>query len=275
LLFLFSSNHIFGGNKFAFALDAIWSFLAALAFSLVNLFSLTLFRVAERHKRLLLSFFGGVAAAYVFLDLLPSLWYAGSYLTQITGGTRLAGVYEDAIFLVVFAGFLTFFILETLAKHSRQKNQAITKQAYNQTVANKQLYIVHFASYAFISLVLSYTLIFEFQTSPIGGIIYAFAVSLTLFISNDTMIEHYKHYQIRVGRYVGAVVPLAGWAVSLLVPEHLGEAYVLLAFISGAILYHSIKNEVPSASRTQSLALFLVGAIFYMLLLFIHYILNP
>lgn len=84
------------------------------------------------------------------------------------------------------------------------------------------------------------------------------------------MIEHYRRQQLRFGRFVGAAMPMIGWAASMLFPEQLAEAYVLLALISGAILYNSIKNEIPIAERKQSLATFLVGSIFYALLLFIH-----
>jgi hypothetical protein len=84
------------------------------------------------------------------------------------------------------------------------------------------------------------------------------------------MIDHYKHYQLKVGRFVAAVVPFVGWGLSLLYPERLAEAYVLLALISGVILYHSIKNEVPSAYQKQSLSLFIVGAVFYTVILLVH-----
>jgi hypothetical protein len=244
--------------------------LSALTFALIILFSGKLERLAEEHKRYALSFFGGVAAAYVFLDLLPSLRQAGEYLKQVTGGSQLVGFYEDAIFLIVFVGFLIFFVLEHLAKRSRKKGQVFTKQHYSQVSAAKRLFIVHFISFAFINLVLSYLLFFEFQSGIVRGLLFAFAVALHIVISSDSMVEHYRHQQMKIGRYVGALIPLFGWAASMMFPERLAEAYVLLALISGAILYNSIKNEVPSAARKQSLLLFLVGSLFYALLIFVH-----
>jgi len=100
--------------------------------------------------------------------------------------------------------------------------------------------------------------------------LYTFAVALHLVISNDSMIEHYKHLQIKIGRYVAAVIPLVGWGLSWLFPERLAEAYVLLALISGVILYNAIRNEVPSAQRRQSIKIFLAGAVFYTVVLLIH-----
>jgi hypothetical protein len=218
----------------------------------------------------LLSLFGGVTAAYVFLDLLPNLEQAGVYLQEVFGANFLVIVYEDAIFLVVFVGFLVFFVLEHFAQSSRVKNQALTQQQYGQTVADRRVFIVHFINYAFMNLVLSYLLLFEFEAGLLAGVLFVFAIALHLFITNDSMVEHYKHYQVKVGRYIAALLPLAGWAASVMFPEHLGEVYILLAFISGTILYTSIKNEIPSAARKQSLALFLVGAVFYTVLLIVH-----
>ncbi|XHH10003.1 MAG: hypothetical protein ACFCUE_05060 [Candidatus Bathyarchaeia archaeon] len=250
--------------------ETVISFVAALVFALISLYTFKLLHYTEHHKRRFLSFFGGVAAAYVFLDLLPSLEQAGIYLTQISVGSELVMLYEDAIFFVVFVGFLLFFVLEHVAKRSRIKKQALTKQGYNQTVADRRVFIVHFINYGFMTLVLSYLLIFEFQASITAGLLFTFAVSLHLFIATDSMIEHYKHYQLTIGRYVGAAIPLVGWAISMLFPEHLAEVYVLLALISGTILYTSIKNEIPSESRKQSLAFFLVGSAFYAVLLLAH-----
>jgi hypothetical protein len=84
-----------------------------------------------------------------------------------------------------------------------------------------------------------------------------------LFITSETMLEHYKSYQIRFGRYLMAAVPILGWIASLLIPETIGQAYVLLAFISGVILYHSIRNELPTSLRRSSLVFFLIGSLLY------------
>ncbi len=248
----------------------MYALLAATAFALVNLFAYKLHHATENYRAKTLSFFGGIAAAYVFLDLLPNLLQAGEYLKQITGGSQLVAFYEDAIFLLVFVGFLIFFVLEHLAKQSRGRIQASTKQQFREVQGTKSLFVIHFAIFAFLNSILSFVLIFEFQAGFVGGLLYTFAVSLHLFIANDSMVEHYKRLQLKGGRYVAAVIPFIGWAISLLYPERLSEAYVLLALISGVILYDSVKNEVPSALKKQSLALFLAGAGIYTLLLLVH-----
>jgi hypothetical protein len=217
-----------------------------------------------------LSFFGGVAAAYVFLDLLPSLRQAGALLRNVTGGEQLVSIYEDAIFMIVFVGFLIFFIIEHLAVGSRRKQQLSTNRKFEETYGSKRVFAIHLINFCFLNAILSFVLFFEFNGHPVTGVLYTFAVALHLVISNDSMIDHYKHYELKVGRFVAAAVPFVGWGLSVLFPERLAEAYVLLALISGVILYHSIKNEVPSVSQKQSLSLFIVGAVFYTVILLVH-----
>lgn len=257
-------------NNFTLSTPLLLALIGSIIFLLVNLFAYKLRLTTKKRKASALSFFGGVAAAYVFLDLLPSLRQAGNLLRNVTGGEQLVSVYEDAIFFIVFVGFLIFFILEHLAVGSRRKQQQATNQAFEVTAGSRRVFAVHLANFCFLNAILSFVLFFEYNNHPITGIIYTFAVSLHLLISNDSMIDHYKHYQLRFGRFIAAGVPILGWALSVLFPERLAEAYVLLALISGVILYHSIKNEVPSALQEQSLKLFIVGAVVYTVILLVH-----
>jgi hypothetical protein len=223
-----------------------------------------------KRKASALSFFGGVSAAFVFLDLLPSLQQAGTLLKDVTGGEQLVNVYEDAIFLLVFVGFLTFFVIEHLAVVSRRKQQVSKNREFIETYGSRRVFTINLVIFCLFNAILSFVLFFEYSTNPITGALYTFAVALHLIVANDSMIEHYKHYQLKLGRYVGAVIPFLGFFMSVFFPERLAEAYVLLALISGVILYHSIKNEVPSATKKQNLGLFIVGAVFYSVILLVH-----
>jgi len=202
--------------------------MRSIAFSIVNLFT-EKFRLTTRtRKAAALSFFGGVAATYVFLDLLPSLRQAGALLRNVTVGEQLVSIYEDAIFLIVFAGFLIFFIIEHLAVGSRRKQQLSTKRNFEETFGSKRVFAVHLANFCFLNAILSFVLFFEFSGHSVTGLLYTFAVSLHLIISNDSMIDHYKHLHIKFGRFIAAGIPFVGWILSALFPERLAEAYVLL-----------------------------------------------
>ncbi len=248
----------------------VYSLFGAIVFATINLFSYKIESYIGGHKRKILSFFGGVTASYVFLDLLPSLQQSSQFLKQIGSSIPLIVLYEDAIFLVVLVGFLAFFVLEHIALKSRTKKQKARQDYLDDAQASKRVFIIYLFTTAFLSFVLSFVFIFEFNTGIIAAVLFAVGVSMHLFISSTVMIEHYKSLQIKYGRYIIGAAPLVGWTASVLFPEGIAEAYVLLAFISGVILYHSIRNELPTTFRRSSLAFFLLGALLYAALLIGH-----
>jgi len=63
-------------------------------------------------------------------------------------------------------------------------------------------------------------------------------------------------------------MPLIGWGISLFFPENPSEGYVLLALVSGIVLFNAIKNEVPKGGGKNS-GIFIAGALFYSVLLLI------
>jgi hypothetical protein len=247
--------------------EVILAVLSALVFSVINLLSFRIRSYAGVNKRRMLSFFSGITAAFVFLDLLPSLQQSSENLAILSNPEEAVLIYEDAIFLVVFLGFLLFFSLECIAiggfKHAQVDSDK--KQRSNATV-----YYVHFASLILLQFIISFSLLFEYQYSFVGGALFTFAVSLHLIASDNALEETYPNMHGRNGRYFAAVIPLLGVVFSITFPEKMLEASVLLAFISGAILYQSIRSEIPTVYRKSSLALFLVGAFLYAAILIIY-----
>ena len=248
---------------------AAYSLIGIIIFAAINLYANKISAYIGKHKTKILSFFGGVTASYVFLDLLPSLQYSNLFLKQLGANNPLVELYEDTIFLVVLIGFLLFFVLEHIAVKSR-RNQHTDQTQFKHTQASKPVFLIHLFTVAFPEFVVSFIFVFEFETGYITAALFAIAVSMHLFITSETMLEHYKSYQIRFGRYLMAAVPILGWIASLLIPETIGQAYVLLAFISGVILYHSIRNELPTSLRRSSLAFFLIGSLLYAAILIGH-----
>jgi hypothetical protein len=246
----------------------VYSLLGVTIFALINIFSSKMNAAFKDRKHKVLSFFGGITATYVFLDLLPTLQQSSQYFQEIGGS--LVALYEDAIFLVVLVGFLVFFILEHLTFKSRRTHPTATRKPSEHQHTSRQVFVVYLATSAFLVFVLSFVLVFEFNSNIIGGLLFATGVSMHLVISDNALIEHHKTLQVKYGRYVLGTVPFLGWIASVVFPEGIAQAYALLAFISGVILYHSIRNEMPTSLGRSSLAFFLIGAVFYALLLIGH-----
>lgn len=247
----------------------VFSFIGVVVFALINFFTYKISRYIGEHKTKVLSFFGGITVSYVFLDLLPSLEQSSLYLKQLGNSVPLIALYEDAIFLVVLVGFLLFFVLEHLAVKSRRQRTS-KGQDIKGTQASKRVFFIHLFTVALPVFIVSFIFIFEFDAGAITALLFLVAVSMHLFIENESMLEHYNRLQIEVGRYVMAAIPLLGWAASVLWPETIATAYIMLAFVSGVILYHALRNELPSSFRRNSWAFFLLGAALYTVLLIGH-----
>jgi hypothetical protein len=139
---------------------------------------------------------------------------------------------------------------------------------------SRTVYSVHFLALIFLQFILSFSLIFEYQESIVGGLLFTFAISVHLLVADNIMVENYQDMHGRNGRYIATVIPALGLLLAIIFPEQILEAYILLAFISGAILYQAIRDEIPTVTRKRSLILFLTGAFGYALLL-LAYQLGP
>lgn len=257
--------YLFQNSYLSNYLAKFYSLIAAIAFGLVNFNSLRIRSYTGKQKARVLSFCGGVIATYVFVDLIPSLQMSAEYLKSTGSNYEVTMAYEDLVYLLVLAGFLLFFSLEYYATGSIQESGGKTTK--KQTQSAKNVYLVHYVLLVFLDFVLSFTLFFEYQSSVFSGVIFTFAVALHLFIAENSMVEKYGSVQRRNGRYFASFIPVIAWIASIVFPEKIAEAYILLAFISGSILYTAIKDEIPAAGRKRSLLFFLIGAVFYALLL--------
>ena len=243
------------------------AFIIAVIFSAVHLTAPRLYGLSERYKKAVISFSGGVAAAYVFFDLLPTIQRAGEHLRLLLYNyLGQASVSEVAIFGVAFVGFLVFFISEHAAIHSRRDTAVRTGQHMDSTPAPEGIFAIHFGILALVSLLIAFNLRFEARTSLLGVMLFSIALILHFFGTDRTMELHYGSLFNKYGRYILSMMPLAGWALSVLFPERQSEAAVLLAFIAGAVLFNVIKDEVPGAERGEP-KFFVAGALIYALVL--------
>ncbi len=241
----------------------ILALIVSLVFAFVHLSSHRIYGFSKRYKKKILSFSGGVASAYVFLDLLPLIENADPHLQSILGNSPLIMIFlEKAIFGVAFIGFLVFFILEYMALKSRGYKSQQTSKSLEETNASRNVFFLHIGLTAVVSIIICYSLRFEILTTGLGVAVYTIALSLHFFISDRSMEEHYGALYVKYGRYLLALMPILGWILSILFPERTSEAYVLLAFIAGAVLFNVIKDEVPSLGTGKPLSFF-TGALLY------------
>jgi len=241
------------------------AFFSATVFTLVHLFSNRIYRYTQKHRSKVLSFFGGISAAYVFLDLLPRLETTRLHLRVLFGNIP---VFLDALAVpgLAFIGFMVFFILEHFAVYSRRGEHAKVGGDFADVPASRYSFVIQLVIIAFLNLVIGYILRFEAESGLLPLIFFTAAISLHLVILDDTMEQHYKQLYLRFGRYFASVMPLAGWGLSLFFPQNPSEGYLLLGLILGVILFNAVKDAVPKGGGKDSI-LFVLGAVLYSCLL--------
>jgi hypothetical protein len=240
---------------------------SAAAFALIHLLSNRIYRYSELHRSKMLSFFGGISAAYVFLDLLPRIETTRIHLRTVFGELP---AFLDVLAVpgLAFVGFMTFFVLEHFAVYSRRGEHAKKGGEIEEISASERAFAIHFVTIAFLNLIIGYILRFEAETGPLSLIFYSAALSLHFVILDDSMEQHYKQSYVRFGRYFASVLPLIGWGISIFFPENPSEGYLLLGVILGVILFNAVKDAVPKGGGKDP-SLFISGAIIYSTLLLV------
>ncbi|ANU08951.1 hypothetical protein BBH88_00675 [Planococcus antarcticus DSM 14505] len=239
----------------------IWlSFIFAVGFVGIHLFSkrLKLLKVLPRSR--FLSIAGGISVAYVFMHLLPEL---GVFQKELQGKLENGGLQflENHIYLIAMAGLVIFYALEHSVKTSKRKN----KQSGNPQ-ATSGIFWVHIISFALYNGVISYLLVRE-EYEDVWGMLLFFIAMGVHFMTNDKGLRatHQEEYD-RYGRWLLAFSILIGWGIGAFADVHEWIISVLTAFLAGGVILNVLKEELPE-ERESSLLAFCLGLTSYSILL--------
>ena len=209
-------------------------------------------------ERMIGSFAGGLAIAYVFLHLLPELAAGneavGEALSDVVDLTPLV---ELAIFLVALGGFTVFYGLERAARRARSR-------ASGEPAG---VYWLHLGSFAVYNALITYGMALRVRTGLAFAVLFALAMGLHFVLTDRGLEEHYPRLFARNGRVVLTGALLLGWGLSALAaPTSTLVVALLTALLGGSILLNVFKEEVPS-DRQSSFSWFLAGLVLYAALL--------
>lgn len=237
-------------------LAGVITFFMTLTFIGVHLASYKVYGFSKTYEDRIISLSGGIAASYIFLDLLPLLHRAEGHLQAVFGKDFFHKASpEKLIFGAAFVGFLAFFVAEYRAQKSLQKSA-------EGVSVSKPVFYVHLSLTALLAFIITYLIRFELTASSIKAILYTIALSLHFFTSDRSLAEEYGSLYVPLGRYILAVVTMVSWICSFLFPQYESFGYILFAFISGSVLFNVIKDEVPGIKRGEPV-FFLIGALSY------------
>jgi hypothetical protein len=213
------------------------------------------FRPLVRDERSVVSFCAGMAAAYVFVRVMPELHGARlAFAESMSVPLRYGGM---AIYFVALLGFLTFYGLD----HMRTRVGTTARGEPDESAF--RLHVGGFAAYVGL---ISYLLTHGLEASPTSIALYALAIAVHfLTVDHEFRREHGAAY-VRVGRWVLAGMALTGWTIGLFVALPHYVSAPLVAFLAGAIIMNSLITELPKEKGGRFLP-FMTGGILYGLIL--------
>ncbi|MGQ3891604.1 hypothetical protein [Legionella sp. CNM-4043-24] len=210
--------------------------------------------------RALASFAGGVAVAYVFLQMLPGLVEYNKPIGQfLLDNQWLTSFTELMIYIVALFGFFIYYGLELWAERFRDK-------AHKDSL----VYGLHLAMFCLYNFLITYTMSLRAQSSIVATIIFTFAMALHFLLTDRKFSRLYQHRFDHLGRFLLICALLAGWIYSVLFdPVNVLIAAFMTAFLAGSVLLNVFREELPTTGLT-SYCWFSCGALLISLILMLQ-----
>ena len=215
--------------------QGVWIALGiSLAYAALHWFGPRIRAMAFKHGSLH-SFGGGIAAAYVFLYLLPNLARGneavGNVLDDVLRPTPLVDL---GIFVVALAGFVGFYWLEWLARRRPGEEEA-----------RGSVFAVHAFGFAVYNAFVVYTTPTKLQTGLGAALLFTVAMALHFLMTDQVFEEHFPQRSTGWGPVPLVAGPVAGWvAVALFGPTSTLLVTLMTAFLGGAILLNVFSREL-------------------------------
>ncbi len=208
-----------------------------------------------------LSFSGGVAAAYVFVYILPKLGYQQLILAGAVPAVGWLGYLQHHAYLVAFAGFLAYFGVSRIGDRAREAPHLPVTISLEQPL--EALHIFAMALYA---LLVGY-LIADYQGAGWVPIVLA-TIALTMHFlgASHVILQRYGALYDRVIRWLMVAATLLGAGIGALTTLRPTIVALWFAFLAGAIMVIVLEQELPHGEHSH-FGWFLAGALFFSTLL--------
>jgi len=200
--------------------------------------------------RQIASFSGGVAVAYVFLHMLPELVEGNEAIGHLLKTTvHETTLFDLSIFVVALIGFLFFYGLELLALRTGGQSSGSSVTVYH----------LHLGTYCLKNFLITYTMPLRVQTGLFFSIVFTGAMSLHFILHDRGFNRHFPRLFSLHGRLLLLGSLFLGWLVTALTePVNVLLVSLMIAFLSGSIMYNVFKEELPQ-ERQSSYLWFTIG----------------
>lgn len=227
---------------------ALLSFLSVLTLTTVHLFAYKMEKIDVISHGKFLSIGGGIAIAYIFVDLLPKLSAGNEIVQHFFAG--LFPYFERHVYVVALSGFLLFFLVDRSAS-----------SMWKQTS-----YWLSLGSYAIFNFLIGYAISYEDDPSIQPLALFTFAMALHYFTNDYTLMKSnsttYQHYD----RFILSLCLILGWLTGSWLTISDAAIALVNAFIAGGVIMNVVRHELPGDNPNNTGA-FLLGAISYTIVL--------
>ena len=224
-----------------------YSIIAVFILSGMYLLGPNLRRVVRRRHDVASSIGGGIALAYVFLQLFPEIEEAHAGL-------------GDRIHLVTLASLIAFDAIEL-----RLLSAPPASAAPRSPHARLRVFWLHIALSWIYTALIVFVIPGEAREDALLVTVGSVAIGLHLIYKDYVLrTRHPEEYELK-GRYLLALAPVVGWLAHFVVqpPEHFFDFFV--AILAGFLMQNVFREELPKHEGLR-LGWLVIGAAGYALL---------
>lgn len=197
---------------------------------------------------------GGASLAYVVVYMLPEVNEAVVEATESTVGSAEFFTRDVEVYVVVLAGFLTFYVVHVLA----------SRRTDADTDSSPTVFWAHVASFAGYNALVGYLVFHQELPGLTAVVLYTVAMGLHFLVTDAGLRRHHGATYDRLGRWVLAGAIALGGLVGSVTEVEPGPLAVLFAFLAGSVVFNVTKEEVPDPESSR-LSAFLFGGVGYTL----------
>ncbi len=218
--------------------------ISVVLFAAVHLFAERTQNLSLSFRSKLLSLGGGVAIAYVFVDLLPKL--AKSDLIVQAALSGIFPYFERHVYVMALIGFLLFFIVGR--SHT--------------FLGGKGSFWLSLLSYGLFNFLVGYAVVDKDNPEVRPLAFFTIAIALHYFVNDFSMSQaHGKEYD-KFGKYFLVLCLFLGWFTGNWIVLSQTAIALVSAFIGGGVIMNVTRHELPEGNP-NSLTTFVLSAVLY------------
>lgn len=225
------------------------SLLAVALFALVHLFANQARRFDHFFHSRLLSIGGGIAIAYVFVDILPKLSRHEPIIAKFV--RSFFPYFERHVYIMALLGFLLFFIID---------------RAKNKAKSNNIFFYLSLSSYALLNLLIGYAVVDIDNPEVKPLLLFSIAIALHYFVNDYALSETLGFKYDHLAKWILVAALFFGWLLGLIYTLPAAAVGLVSAFIGGGIIMNVTRHELPN-DHPHSLPAFLISAAVYTIIL--------